>query len=157
MFNGSYGSFYDTGTVTNAANTGQPRVMQLNTSDTAATNGIAVTGPSNSRVTVSRTGVYNLDFSAQFLIAPKELALGPIEIWLSKNGITMPWTASRVYIDSKGGHAIAAWNFYIALAAGDYVELVWACLDPQVSLASVPATGSMPAIPSLIVTMDQVS
>lgn len=152
MFNGVYGVFYDTSTVTNnPANT--TRSMTLNQTDTSATSGVSVVD--GSKITVTRTGVYNVQFSAQF--SQTASGLDYVNIWLAKNGQTLPWTGSNVALTDKNTRTIAAWNFFVYLQANEYVELRWRSADSAMTLLSDPATADKPAIPSLIVTVNQVS
>ncbi|MFD3276819.1 hypothetical protein [Aquirufa echingensis] len=53
---------------------------------------------------------------------------------------------------------VASWNFFQNLAAGDQVELMWSVSNPQIYIAYTPSTSipRRPAIPSLIVTVNQV-
>ena len=57
----NYGSLFDTTTQTNAGAT-SANVMTINTTDIA--NGVSVV--SGSRITIQSSGVYNINFSAQF-------------------------------------------------------------------------------------------
>jgi hypothetical protein len=54
---------------------------------------------------------------------------------------------------------VAAWNLFLDLNANDYVQLIWVPTDVAVTLEHLPASLSpaYPAIPSIILTMQQVS
>jgi len=70
--------------------------------------------------------------------------------------------ASATEIIMSGGVAtaatVASWNFFQNLAANDQVEIMWSVTNPQVYIAYTPPTNTpaRPAIPSLIVTLNQV-
>lgn len=51
---------------------------------------------------------------------------------------------------------VAAWNFMVRVNAGQDVQLMWASPDPTMTIESVEATNGIPAIPGLIVTVQQV-
>ena len=51
---------------------------------------------------------------------------------------------------------VAAWNFVVAASPADYFELVWQNVDGHAQLLTETASGNIPAIPSVIVTVTQV-
>jgi len=150
---GSYGSFYDTTTQTNVA--GTARSMSLNTTD--ITNGVSVSGstnPFNTYIKVENAGVYNIQFSAQ--VDKTDSGTDEIWIWIRKNGTSLTDTATSVQLQGNGAHYVAAWNFFVNAAAGDYFQLMWYSPDANVRLHAEPAFGVVPGIPSLIVTANRV-
>jgi hypothetical protein len=44
-------------------------------------------------------------------------------------------------------------NVFLDLAAGDYVEVMYAVDDLDIQLLAVPSAGVVPAIPSIILTI----
>lgn len=130
------------------------QIMTFNT--TAANLGISI--QNNSQITVTRTGVYNLEFSAQF--DKTDSGQDTVEVWLKVNGQPVPWSNTELDANNNNGKVVAAWNFVIQLNAGDYVELAWWSLDvnmrlfSQVAAPAVPGVSpARPAVPSVIVTM----
>lgn len=157
---GYWGSFWDTTTQTAAAaNTAYS--ITLNSAD-AANNGISVV--SNSRVTFAYAGVYSLTFSIQFVNTDTQIH--DANVWLRKNdsGSTgdVPDTDSKFSITSSHGGIdganIGTVNFVLSLAAGDYIELMWATNDTHIQLKSIAAGTSpvSPRIPSVVFTATQV-
>jgi hypothetical protein len=150
---GSYGSFYDTTTQTNVA--GTARSMSLNTTD--ITNGVSISGstsPFNTYIKVANAGVYDIQFSAQ--IDKTDSGTDEIWIWIRKNGTNLSDSATSVQLVGNGAHYVAAWNFFVNAAAGDYFQLMWYSPDANVRLHAEPAFGVVPGIPSLIVTANRV-
>jgi hypothetical protein len=147
-----YGSFYSTQDQTNAGATSVNK-MTLNTTDLS--NGVSVV--SNSRITIANAGVYNIAFSAQ--IFKDDGGTDRIDIWLQKNGQNVANTNTEVQIVGNDGRSIAAWNFFVNAAAGDYYELCWHSSDTQLYLESIAAQSSpsRPATPSVILTVNQVA
>ena len=142
---GYYGSFYDTTTQTAAlANT--PYAMQLNT--TVESNQIAVV--SGSRITFKNRGTYNIQFSAQ--LDQSSGASHNIYIWIRKNGVDVPNSASVVAIQGSTAELVAAWNFVVTVLGGDYIQIMWAVSNTAVQITAAPAGAFYPAIPSVIVT-----
>lgn len=147
-----YGMFQDNTTQTNGGAT-TANVMTYNTTDFA--NGISVV--SNSRLTVSRTGVYNIQFSSQFSRAGG-VGFSTIDVWLSKNGSNVAETNTQLNVPQSGGKAVAAWNYLAQATAGDYFELYWASSDTAVEMwfSAAGTNPTRPVTPSVIVTITQV-
>jgi hypothetical protein len=147
----SVGTFYDTTTQTILS--GASASLQLNTP--VINDGVSVV--SNSRITVTRTGIYNLQFSAQ-LSTPGGGA-PDVHIWLRKNGTNIANTNTGVVMQNSNQKQVAAWNFVESLIAGDFLELV-AYLNGGSSVlflaeAAGPTNGGV-GVPSMIVTMTQI-
>jgi len=150
---GSYGSFYSTQTQTNVASTA--RSMSLNTTD--ITNGVSVSGstnPFNTYIKTENAGVYDIQFSAQ--VDKTDSGTDEIWIWIRKNGSNISDSATSVQLVGNGAHYVAAWNFFVNAAAGDYFQLMWYSPDANVRLHAEPAFGVVPGIPSLIVTANRI-
>ena len=121
---------------------------------TELSNGVTVVD--DTRITVAQSGIYNIAFSAQ--VTKTDAGTDTIYIWFSQNGSVVPNTNSGILLTGSGARQVAAWNFFAQLNAGQYVTLQWASLDPAAELLyeSDAATPYGPAIPSVIVTVNQV-
>jgi hypothetical protein len=154
----NYGMFQDNNTQTNVGIGEDPpeaNVMTFDTTDFA--NGISIV--SNSRITIATGGIYNIQFSSQFSRAGGVPGFSTIEIWLAKNGTTVPETNTEVNVPQSGGKAVAAWNFLVESNSGDYYELYWYSSDAAVEMWSrdVATNPARPEIPSVILTVSQVA
>ena len=116
---------------------------------------------SNSRITVVNSGIYNLQWSGQFENADTQLH--DASVWIRVNGADVVGSDSLISVPNKhggiNGHTIAAWNYFVQLDAGDYVELWWATDNAGVSLQTYIA-GTSPVYPttaSVIATLSFVS
>lgn len=149
---GYYGAFYDTTIQTNPV-VNEVNIMRLNSIDIAS--GISVAA--GTQITAANPGIYDLQFSAQ--LSKTTGADHDIDIWLRKNGADVPYTNTRVTLFGSNSKAVAAWNYLLSLAAGDYVELAWSsAFSTMEILAAPPQTDPIrPGIASLIVTLTQVS
>ena len=120
-------------------------------------NGVSLTN--GSKITIANPGVYNIAFSAQ-LVKNTGNASTHAHIWLSQNGVSTPISASQVGFPSNSVYYVPAWNFYFkTTVANEYVQLKWAInsnANNAISIQSQPASGDIPAIPGLIVTVNQV-
>ena len=147
-----YYSGYDTTTQTNLGAT-FANAMRINT--TSEANGIFVT--QSSRVVITSPGTYNIQFSAQ--IDKTDSGSDEIEIWLSKNGVNVPDSATTIELSGNNAENVAAWNFVSTFAANEYFELYWHSIDTNMRLLSrgTQSNPDRPAIPSLILTVTQVT
>lgn len=103
-----------------------------------------------SRVRYTYSGIYNYQFSLQL-----DMTSGSgqhIFIWLRKNGIDLPYTASEVAIQGTTAETIPSWNFLLDLNANDYIELMWSATSDKVNIKAVTPTSPVPGIPSVIIT-----
>lgn len=147
-----YGAFQDsTDQTAAAANTAY--AVKFNTTDYS--HGVSVV--SNSRITTTSYGIYNVQFSFQF--TNTDTQIHDIDIWFRKNGTDIANSNSQFSVpNSHGGvpgHLIAAMNFWVELSANDYFEIMWNTSSTQVTIEQIPAqTGPVrPATPSAIVTV----
>ena len=150
-----YGAFQDT-TDQSAASTTTAYPITLNTTDFS--NGVSVV--SNSRITFATGGIYNIQFSIQF--ANDDAQIQDVDVWFRKNGTNLAGSNSKFSVQDKHGsvkgHLIASLNFYIQVAANDYIELVWATTSTLVTIEHLATQTSptRPSTPSVIVTTNKV-
>ena len=105
------------------------------------------------RIYVADGGIFNFQFSAQLdnTVAPTHI----IWIWPRVSGVDVPDSASQVRIQGNNAELVAAWNWVLRLAPGEYFELVYAVSDVALEIVTFPAAGVVPAIPSVILTVTQ--
>lgn len=147
-----FGSYYDTTTQTNALGT------NLMTYNTTVVNYNTKIGSPTSRVFVSETGIYNIQFSAQ--LDKTGGGADPVYIWLRLNGVDVPNSASKVVVSGPNDEKIAAWNFVVQLQANDYIELAWSSSDATMHIEAIAASTVAPVhplVPSIILTVTWVS
>jgi hypothetical protein len=149
----NYGAFQDSNTQASGGAT-SANLMLLGTTDYS--NGVSVV--SGSRMTVATTGIYNIQFSAQFSRAAGT-GFSTVEVWLTKNGTNVVGSNGQVNVPQSGGKNIAAWNYLVQANSSDYFQLYWSSTDANVELlASAAGTNpTRPTTPSLIVTVTQVA
>jgi hypothetical protein len=160
-----YGAFYDT-TDQTAASTTTAYPITLNS--TSYSVGVGIDASNTSRIYVNTAGTYNIQFSAQLVNYSNQSE--DIDIWFRKNGTNIADSNTRFGLASRKGpsdpyHTVAALNFFVALLAGDYVELVWCSTEAYTTAGTgaylehyaAPSSPTRPAIPSVIVTATWVS
>lgn len=155
--NNPYGAFQD-GTDQTAANTTTAYAITFDTTDFS--NGVTLSN--SSRLNVSQSGVYNIQFSVQLENSTNDTQ--DVEIWFRKNGTDIAKSNSRFGLPSRKSsgdpsHTVAALNFYTSLISGDYIELMWRTSNVGVTIQQYAAgtTPTRPVIPSVIATVSFVS
>lgn len=120
-----------------------------------------ITGTCKSKLVVQEAGVYNVQFSVQFVNT--DASVHDTDIWMRKNGSDVADSNSQFSIPNKhgavDGHLIGALNLFIELAPNDYIELMWRTADTSTTIQYIAAqTGPVrPATPSAIITASYVS
>jgi len=149
-----YGAFSSDQDQTATANTAT--LMTLNTTDFA--NDVSI---SSSKITVETAGIYNLQFSTQF--TNTDTAFQDVYIWLKQNGTDITGSTGFVSIPSRhagtDGHSIVGWNYFLSMAANDYIEIYWSVPSVAVSIQHLAASGTptKPSTQSVVATMSFVS
>lgn len=146
-----YASFHDT-TTQNAAAINTAYAITFNTTDLSF--GVRIGSPT-SRVIVNDAGAYNFQFSIQ--ATTTSASSHYMYVWARKNGTDVPDSATRVEFKGAGGDQVLAWNFLLEMAANDYFELMWSVTDTAISVAAYATVAPAPAIPSVILTVTEVT
>jgi hypothetical protein len=143
-----YGSFYDTTTQT-ATTINTAKAITFNTTDLSR--GVYL-GTPTSRVYVDTPGIYNFDTS--FQLDKTTGGTAEFYFWFRLNGTDVPDSASQIRIQGNDAEIFSSLNYFFDLNAGDYVEMMFSTTSLSVELLSVPATAPVPAIPSIILTVN---
>jgi hypothetical protein len=156
---GYYGAFQDN-TTQNAAAINTPYAMKFGITDLSNAVTIVSDGSNLTRITIANTGIYNIQFSAQF--DRTNSGTDVVDIWLRKNGVDVAGSGGKIVLtgSSTASQMIAAWNYVIDVTAGDYYQLMWSTPDTHVRILSEAAQTSPfahPIIPSTILTVTQQS
>jgi len=156
---GYWGSFWSDASQNNIGGATLPNIMTLNNTDPSS-NGVSIV--SNSQITVANAGVYNIQFSVQ--VAKTDTGTDFINIWFSKNGTAVADSNSQIRSVGTDDAFIPAWNYMLSLNANEYVQIYWQSADVAMSLVAQgtqnlvgPPAYTIPAIPSVIVTVQQVA
>ena len=149
-----YGAFSSDQDQTTTVNTAT--LMTFNTTDFA--NQVSI---SSSQITVVYPGIYNLQFSAQF--TNTDTAFQDVYIWLKQNGVDIPGSTGFVSVPNRhagtDGHSIIGWNYFLSMAANDYVEIYWSVPNAAVTIQHLNASGTptKPSTQSVVATLSFVS
>lgn len=139
--------------------TGLAGTYTVSTSQTVAST--TITGTLPTKITVEDAGIYNFQFSLQFINANANAYA--TSVWFRKNGTNLDNSNSEFSIPGKhgstDGRLIAALNFVLELAANDYIELMWCAESSDISIQYIAAQSNptRPATPSAVLTVTRVS
>lgn len=145
------GSFSENTTQTATANT--PTAMLI--SQTNFLNDVTLSGTTGMQVT--NAGYYNVQFSAQ-VFRTTGSSSQHIDIWLRVNGTDVANTNSRVNVNDHSIYHVAAWNWFLFLAASDIVEIMYSVTAATIELRSEVANLIIPhpETPSVIATINRI-
>jgi hypothetical protein len=155
-----YGAFSDFNNQTTTANTAT--LVGLTTTDFS--NQVTV---ASSKMYAQNAGIYNLQFSVQ--LQNTDNASQDVFIWL-RQGNDGGTSADIVGSTGKVGlparksvgdpfHDIKGWNYFVSMAANDYIQIYWSTTSANVSIVTYAASGSptKPSTASVVATMSFVS
>ena len=147
---GYYGSFFSK---VSQENISQVNKMTFDTTSSSA--GVNIVD--GSKITFANSGTYNLAFSAQF--DKTDSGQDTVDVWLSNASGVISWTNTKIDNNNNNGKVVAAWNFFVTVNAGEYVELNWYSSDASMRVyAQNSATNPVrPEIPSVILTVNQIN
>ena len=150
-----YGAFSSNQDQTTTANTAT--LMTLNTTDFS--NDVSI---SSSKIRAVNAGIYNLQFSVQLENADN--APQDVFIWLKQNGVDISGSTGKVGMPARKGvgdpfHAIYGWNYFVNMAANDYIEIYWSTTNAAVTIQFYAASASptKPSTQSVVATLSFVS
>jgi hypothetical protein len=142
----SIGEFYNSTTLSGSAGVSQSVYLPT----TGVSNGLSI--QNNSQIVTTQTGTYNIQFSAQ---CDAFGGADTIWIWFKKNGVNIADSASKLIMQNNTA-AIMTVNIFDNATAGDYYEVVWQNNAGTGILVADAASGNIPAVPSVIVTINEI-
>jgi hypothetical protein len=146
----SYGAFHDETTQSAAANT----ATAINFNKTDFSSGVSIVN--QTKLKVAYDGVYNIQFSLQFHGGSGGGAGITAQVWLDKNGVSVPQSNTKVSVNNNSPYVVAAWNFFVYLKANQYARLMWATDNTQIKIESSSSSPG-PSVPGAIVTVSQIA
>lgn len=108
------------------------------------------------RITFANAGTYNVQFSAQLHNTGGGGSGTIVNIWFRLNGVNIDNSDTKMVVNNSSPYAVAAWNFIQTVTAGQYMEIYWFTDNANTVLEHEIATATTPAIPSVIITAQQI-
>lgn len=146
----NYGDFART-TSSTAAATNTAYAITFDT--TNVSNGISIGSPT-SRIVAANSGLYQFDITFQF--TSSNSSVKSAWMWWRKNGTDVVRSSFISSINQNGANLAVSRSDFFSLAAGDYIEAMWAVDDTAMTLNASSATAFAPSSPSVVLTVTQV-
>jgi hypothetical protein len=153
-FAGYYGSFYSSVDQTDGVT--PFAIAAENTADAAGVSMELNLAGKKTRMTFANAGTYNIQFSAQLHNKGGGGSGNTVNIWFRLNENNIANSDTKVTVPSNAPYVVAAWNFIQSVTAGQYIELIWFTDNVNIILEHEDATATSPAIPSVIMTAQQI-
>jgi hypothetical protein len=157
----AYASFFDAGTTDQTGSTTAATAVKW---ATAAVTGAGVTVASDSRITLAAAGTYRINASLQFNNSTNTVRT--VLLWFAINGTNIADSAAKVTVpkNSEGGTDLTAYEIFVTVTAGQYVEMYWYPSDTSATLhyiapvtANPGVTPAIPAVPPAIVVVERIA
>jgi len=152
-----YLSCYDTTTQIGSTTTPTPYIF--GTTDVAKGFSVVSDGTNLTKIKADHAGVYNFIWSGQF--ENTNIQTKDIYVWFRINGQDVAGSTglAGVPLAHAGGigHGLIGWNFFLTLAAGDEVQLMWMKESANVTLAYYAGTVNYPSTASVVLTVNQIA
>lgn len=141
------GVFFNTAEQTFAViNTAYPVVFN----QTYLNNAVSLTD--SSQITASIGGVYNIQYSGQFVTSSASAKTA--YVWIRRNGTDIGYSTRAYTLTANNNQSAVEWSFNLDLGVGEYVELVMAVTDLGIKLEAAAATSPHPGIPSSVISVN---
>jgi hypothetical protein len=159
--NRAYASFFDAGTTDQTGSTTAATAVKW---ATAAVTGAGITVASNSRITLAAAGTYRINASLQFHNSTNTVRT--VMLWFAVNGTNIADSAAKITVpaNNAGGTELTAYEIFVTVTAGQYVEMYWYPSDTSATLhyiapvaANPGVTPAIPAVPPAIVVVERVA
>ena len=116
---------------------------------------ISIAGTPKTQITPTYSGVYNFELSVE--LNSTSASTKTVNFWVRRSGVDIANTAREHVITGSGGVNVFSYTFSIDVQTGQYIELMWATDDTNITLDYQAAASPRPAIPSTLVTVIFVS
>lgn len=155
ILSASYGCFHDEQTQSftlQEVEDGIHKSVYLRTTDLSKNISIV----DETKITFAESGVYDIQFSFQWVNQGGGGSGTEVEVWLAKNGNYVTESNTRIVVNTNSPYIVSAWDFMVDATSGDYYELNWWTNNHNIVMLHNTAMGPGPHIPSAIVTVIQV-
>lgn len=152
-----YGSFYNNANQLPLAALPSSYPVIMGGTDISSGVSVVSDGTDLTRITVSKTAVYNISFSANVVNGSGSKHV--CYFFLRKNGNApfhdVPNTLRYSDVAGNSAHTMSL-NYFISLNAGDYVYIMLMVSNTTLTLNYNAGTASYPETPSVIVTVNEI-
>jgi hypothetical protein len=144
-----YGQFAKTtDQVPSAANTAEA----LTWDSSLIANGITIGAPA-SRIVAANAGLYK--FSVSLQLTSSSASVKNVWVWFRKNGVDVANSSLITSLDSGTAIRTPSRSLFFSLAAGDYIECMFASDSTNMTVDNIAATAFAPAAPAALLSVNQ--
>lgn len=115
-------------------------------------NGVSIGSPT-SRIVVANAGLYKFSISLQ--LTSGSASVKNVWIWFRKNGVDVANSTLLTALDTSSVPRTPSRDLFFSLAAGDYVEIMFASDSLNMTVDAIPATAFAPAAPAALLSVNQ--
>ena len=141
---------YSSSATQNIGTAGTPQAITMNTTEYQFNTALVAT----TRITAAATGVYKFTYSIQ--LNNTSGGNETVTIFIKKNGTTVLRSGSQLLVGNNAPQ-FPFCEYIISMNAGDYIEVFFDGTSTNCQALAVPAAGALPAIPSIIANLVQIS
>tara|TARA_R110002153_G_scaffold205978_1_gene358861 strand:+ start:963 stop:2111 length:1149 start_codon:yes stop_codon:yes gene_type:complete len=146
----AYGTFNLTATYSPPlADTAYPIIFN----STESANGVALGTPA-SRVVVAKSGLYDISCTLQY--TSSNSSAKNVYSWIRKNGVDVARSSRILSLNGSGVYSPVLISEAVSLAANDYIEIVVASTNANVSVVASPPTAFAPGSPAANLVVEQI-
>ena len=120
---------------------------------TQVSNGVTI-GTPESRIVVSRSGLYVANIS--FQLTSTNSSIKNVYLWFRKNGVDVANSTVIRSLESGAAVGVQTRSVFFSLNAGDYIEAYWAADSTAVLLDARAATAFAPSAPAMLLSLNQI-
>ena len=116
---------------------------------------ISITGTPKTRITPTHSGVYNFALSVE--LKSTSASTKTVNFWVRRSGVDIANTSREHVISGSGSINVFSYTSSIDISTGQYIELMWATDDTNITLNHQAAASPAPVVPSTLVTANFIS
>jgi hypothetical protein len=151
--NMAYGSFFDTTIQSIPA----PFTLQtIDINSTSLSSGVTL---GTNQLVLNNAGVYNVQFSLQ--VTNNDMQDHLFYVWFAQNGFDIADSTSIISVPrthgGSNGHIVISLNIFVQANAFDAIELRWTSDNIAVQIETIATLLPIPAVPSVIITANQIA
>jgi hypothetical protein len=120
---------------------------------TRISNGVVIGSPT-SRIVVPQSGLYDVSVTLQY--SSGNSSAKDIYSWIRKNGTDVSQSSRIISLSGSGTYSPVLISEAISFNANDYIEIMFASTDSNVTLDAVPATAFAPGSPAANLVIEQI-
>lgn len=120
---------------------------------TRINNGVSIGSPA-SRIVVTQSGFYDISCTLQY--SSGNSSSKDIYTWIRKNGVDVSQSSRLISLSGSGTYSAVLVSESVSMNANDYIEIMFASTDTNVSITAVASTAFAPGSPAANLVVEQI-